>query len=221
MKLDISRRGYVKLEVDGTKLKAYKFNGEIHDYSLEDEIILDCSHNRLVTLPELPETIITLMCGNNELQSLPVLPKFLVVLFCDRNHLETLPNLPPTLEQLWCCNNHLQTLPLLPTKLRILDCRSNQLRTLQFLPETLTSLWCGGLRYKNQSNPLVFIAPLLKRPKNYQVPDHLKLLHSNENYSNYHRRYQTYFYLITFLTIEIKILPSILSNEAWWFPGQL
>jgi len=191
---------------------------------------LHCNNNHLQSLPVLPETLNSLHCSDNQLQSLPTLPNDLKSLSCFDNQLQTLPTLPNGLEKLHCNNNHLQSLPVLPETLKRLYCFNNELRVLPILPNSLKRLFCFRNQLQSISslfdlkklscnhNPLVFIKPMTTRPKHYLVPENLKLLHSIENYPKYQQRYQTYFYLITYLAFH-PVTPVILSNEAWWFPG--
>lgn len=52
---------------------------------------LNCSHNKLTVLPELPIHLVTFDCSCNYLITLPELPESLVVLFCYHNNLTRLP----------------------------------------------------------------------------------------------------------------------------------
>jgi Leucine-rich repeat (LRR) protein len=115
----------------------------------------------------------------------------LKVLYCSNNQLQNLPTLPETLKKLCCTNNQLQNLPTLP-------------------PNGLKELYC-------YNNPLIFVRPLVKRPRLYKVPKNLRFLHSPENYSNYYKKYHTYFYLITYLALELNVSSTILSRERWLF----
>jgi Leucine-rich repeat (LRR) protein len=194
-------------------LKAYYSTGTIDCYSLKGVTGLDCSYNKLTELPELPKELRKLYCACNNLISLPNLPKSLSVLSCTSNHLSSLPILPNSLECLYCSNNQLNFLPKLPKLMTALYCALNQLELLPELPNGLLKFYCD-------CNPLVFIPPLSFRPPaRYVVPKHLEDLHSPENYSEYRKRYQTYIYLITFLTLRFNLLPTVLLNNHFWFPG--
>jgi Leucine-rich repeat (LRR) protein len=73
---------------------------------LPDGLIkLDCSYNKLETLPELPDSLEILECHNNKLKIIPKLPNNLVVLSCRINELEELPLLPINLFELDCGYN--------------------------------------------------------------------------------------------------------------------
>lgn len=175
--------------------------------------ILDCCHNHLETLPDLPDTLEELVCDNNELKSLPTLPEYLQDIRVGENYsLCSLPELPKNLIGLNCMCIRLHILPNLPDTLEHLVCSYNRLHTLPKLPKTLTELYC-------YDNPLTFIAPLPTRPKSYHVPENFRQLHSREHYPIYRKRYETYLYLISFLTLQHNLLPSLFLNEAWWFPG--
>jgi hypothetical protein len=93
-----------------------------------------------------------------------------------------------------------------------LYCENNNLQTLPFLPRSLDRLNC---RY----NPLIVIRPTHK-PIFCNVPDYLQRFYSHDDYPFYRKKYQTYFYLITYLAL-LPIAPVLLSNEAWWFPGTI
>ena len=70
--------------------------------------ILNINHEKLESLPTLPESIRKLSCSNNELTSLPPLPKNLKELSCRNNKLTNLPPLPKNLESLNCDSNQLE-----------------------------------------------------------------------------------------------------------------
>ncbi len=212
MMLDITCGNFVRLEIEGLTLKCFKNDGNVCTYSLEGITKLWCHSNQLLELPKLPESLEELYCAHNRLQILPELPKTLKKLWCTDNQLFSLPILPHSLEILSCGHNQLSVLPELPNTLKKLACPNNRLLVLPKLPESLEELYCF-------KNPLIFIAPLSKRPFLYYIPKRLQLLHSVENYSKYYNRYQNYIYLIAHLTLSLNISPVILRNEAWWFPG--
>jgi hypothetical protein len=121
--------------------------------------------------------------------------------------------MPKLLTHLNCTSNHLENLPKLPEKLYSLFCSCNNLQTLHGLPENLVELQCV-------ENPLVFIPPLIKRPRQYQVPVLFYESHSEANYPTYRKRYQTYKYLISFLAMQSNLMPLLLTNRHFWFPGE-
>ena len=61
-----------------------------------------CSHNKLTSLPTLPQNLQILYCDCNNLTSLPTLPQNLKTLDCKRNQLISLQTLPQDLEELNC-----------------------------------------------------------------------------------------------------------------------
>jgi len=109
-----------------------------------DPISLDYSSQELISLPELPDTLIELYCGNNQLRVLPQLPPTLKLLDCGINKLTELPQLPPTLQSLSCVANDLTVLPQLSPNLKKLYCGNNKLTTLPEIPDTLIDLYCGN-----------------------------------------------------------------------------
>lgn len=111
--------------------------------------------------------------------------------WCYNNFIQSLSELPDSLLMLYCSNNQLQTLPKLPNRLVILDCLGNQLTTITDLPGPLLMLDCSD-------NPLIFIVPLRSRHSDYQYPDNLAKLHSEENYLKYYQQYMIYRYLVAF-----------------------
>lgn len=80
---------------------------------------LDCSGNKLTSLPELPSSMLSLYCEDNQLTYLPNLPENLDVLACGYNRLTELPKLPQTLRILSCVSNHIAIYPTLPDRLEI------------------------------------------------------------------------------------------------------
>jgi len=100
---------------------------------------LDCSYNRLVSLPILPPGLEWLNCTGNQLTSLPALPSGLGTLECGGNKLAELPSLPNRLWDLECSFNQLTSLPNLPNSLRKLKCNGNQLTELDL--SNINILW--------------------------------------------------------------------------------
>ena len=89
-----------------------KFNDNVeHKYNSFDEILnldnyneiiyLNCSFNKLTSLPELPESLTDLNCSNNNLTNLPKLPELLKYLYCYSNNLHCYSN------NLHCYSNQL------------------------------------------------------------------------------------------------------------------
>jgi Leucine-rich repeat (LRR) protein len=86
---------------------------------------LYCCHNKITSLPTLPENLKNLSCSYNKLTSLPTLPKNLQTLYCCFNQLTSLPNLPKNLKILNCSYNHLTSIPNAPENLHTLYCKNN------------------------------------------------------------------------------------------------
>ena len=86
---------------------------------------IDCSNNRLLVLPQLPNSLQILYCSYNQLTILPQLPNSLQTLNCTNNQLTTLPQLPNSLQYLYCEYNQLTTLPQLPNSLIYFNCINN------------------------------------------------------------------------------------------------
>ena len=134
---------------------------------------LDCSNNKLKSLPNLPNLLQELCFYNNQLTSFPDLPNSLQILdcsynqitslpnwvtsfpclrlpnslkelCCDSNQITSLPNLPDSLQELYCGFNQLTSLPNLPDSLIALECRNNQLKSLPDLSDSLQNLYCDN-----------------------------------------------------------------------------
>jgi hypothetical protein len=110
-----------------------------------------CHENRLVDLPDIPESLTSIWCYKNKLAKLPSLSTGLRELFCHRNNLTVLPPLPASLEMLTCHDNQLTALPPLPDGLKKLDCSNNQLTELPELPDSLTELLCSGNMFPDRN----------------------------------------------------------------------
>lgn len=100
---------------------------------------LNLSRLGLTKLPPIPTNCKILNCSNNKLTSLPDLPKC-KSLFCNANKLTVLPKLPMCI-YLYCHRNLLTELPELPG-CRILCCSSNKLTILPELP-ACTAMTCS------------------------------------------------------------------------------
>uniref|UniRef100_A0A6C0I691 Uncharacterized protein n=1 Tax=viral metagenome TaxID=1070528 RepID=A0A6C0I691_9ZZZZ len=93
-----------------------------------DWITIICNDNRLVELPDFPESVQEIECNNNMLSSLPpnVGKLDLYHLECCDNQIVKLPRrLPENLEHFRCSNNRIVKMPELPEHLKQLDCRGN------------------------------------------------------------------------------------------------
>jgi len=114
---------------------------ELPDISLYPNLKdLECHHNQLVSLPELPTSLQQLDCNNNKLISLPNLPNTLRILNCSFNKITSLPVLSNSLVELICFGNQLTSLPELPETLEKLICSFNQLTSLPVLPSNLITI---------------------------------------------------------------------------------
>lgn len=105
---------------------------------------LNCNNNQLISLPSLPNNLMTLFCDNNQLISLSDLPNSLVYLYCNNNQLTSLPALPNSLTTLYCGQNLLTNLFALPNNLITLSCSNNRLTSLPDWPNSLSGLDCKG-----------------------------------------------------------------------------
>ena len=98
---------------------------------------LFCPYNQLITLPNLPNTLIRLECSNNQITVLPLLPDTLKILYCSHNQLKKLPLLPNNLKRLDCSYNQLEEISLIPNTLIDICCYKNNLILLPILSPTL------------------------------------------------------------------------------------
>ncbi len=69
-------------------LKTYsiQYNSFENIDNYDNVVYIDCSGNKLTSLPKLPISLQKLYCGNNKLTSLPELPNSLQELYCRNNH---------------------------------------------------------------------------------------------------------------------------------------
>jgi len=109
---------------------------------------LDCSYNKLKSLPNLPPLLSELKCNNNQLTKIPDLVVHCWYLDCSNNKLNSLPTLTDSITQIYCSNNKLKKLPLLTNYLFKLDCSFNLIRKLPELPERLRYLNCSNNQLK-------------------------------------------------------------------------
>ena len=105
--------------------------------------VLNCSKNKLTSLPELNNNLHVLNCSCNKLKSLPELKNNLHVLNCSCNKLTSLPLLNDNLQELNCSNNELTILPVLNNNLQKIFCSFNQLTKLPLLNNNLLILYCS------------------------------------------------------------------------------
>ena len=85
------------------------------------------SYKQITYLPDLLrfKQLKQLNCSNNKLTSLPGLNENLQKLYCWNNQLTSLPNLNENLQELYCFDNQLTSLPNLNDNLQYLDCNNN------------------------------------------------------------------------------------------------
>jgi serine/threonine protein kinase/TPR repeat protein len=105
---------------------------------------LDCSHEKLVTLPSLPPGLRELACDGNQLSSLPVLPATLQILSSSDNRILGIDPPPASLTRMNRAGNQLRELPAMPTGLTFLDVSDNRLTTPPTVPATLERLDLRG-----------------------------------------------------------------------------
>ena len=104
---------------------------------------LDVTKNLLSSIPTLPKTLQYLNTNfNSNIVSLPALPNALISLNCYQNALTSLPQLPNNLQTLDVLGNNLSVLPTLPNSLLYLRTYGNPLLTcLPLLPSNITDLY--------------------------------------------------------------------------------
>jgi Leucine-rich repeat (LRR) protein len=158
---------------------------------------LDCDDNYLVSLPELPESLIYLSCNCNNIKYLPALPENLQYLYCNSNELHSLPKklpanikhlycisnkltylpaLPATLQDLYFSGNKLTNLPKMPNGLQKLHCEHNMLTSMPYLPESINSLgYCFNPVHKMQTRIIndVDVSITIKEINKYNSFRHL------------------------------------------------
>lgn len=101
---------------------------------------INLSNNILKSIPDLPNTLISLDVRNNKLKILPELPETLESLIVTDNELEYIPKLPKGITTFCCSYNKLKELPSTShcEDLEFVDCRYNK---LQFLPRNPNHIW--------------------------------------------------------------------------------
>lgn len=129
--------------------------------------ILNCSENRIKSLPQLNHTKLqSLFCSENRLKIIPKLPYTVEWIYCYNNNISTIkPDLPESLEFLSCSNNNLSSIPPLPDKVIGLYIDNNKLHSLPSLPNTLIDLFFA--------NNLIKKMPIL--------PNRLRRISCNKN----------------------------------------
>ena len=145
------------------------------DFIIKDTVEhINCSCNKLTSLPELPKNLKELICYSNRLTSLPSLPETLIKLDCDKNWLKYLPKLPESLKSLSCMNTDLIHLPELPKNLLSLSCIYTKLEDLPELPKNLT--YCD-IRFAKWKEPV--------SPENFKILKNDINIYSQEQIDNF------------------------------------
>ncbi|MES2619496.1 MAG: PKD domain-containing protein [Bacteroidota bacterium] len=121
------------------------------------ETNIDCSNQTIndITGIQYFDDLDSLNCSLNRLTTVPPLPSQLVFFLCYYNKITSLPPLPINLRELGCSQNKLTTLPPLPNSIKWLLCTQNQLTVIPELPDSLYYLWISD-------NPIICM-PRLKR----------------------------------------------------------
>lgn len=203
------------------------------------EEYLDLRNKGLKYLPEIPPYIKAINCSHNELVELPELPSGLVYLDCSFNKLKYLPKLPARLMTLRCHNNQLLGLPEIPEGL-VFEAENNLLTKMPKMPQDSAGRFEGN----PFSQKLYNVSHL--NPKNIFIKNNeyylrLKkgtiLFHNMENYEKYTEMYlgykvynryilfpdhQVYFFLHPFcMTYGDITTINVLQNDVIVFLGLL
>ncbi|HEX7413644.1 MAG TPA: T9SS type A sorting domain-containing protein [Bacteroidia bacterium] len=106
----------------------------------------DCSSSNFnsITLifPAFPKTLAYLDCSWNKILTLPNLPTSLTYLDCDNSQINTITNLPDSLQTLICNNNSIACFPSFPNSITTLNISSN---TYNCLPNYITAMSAANL----------------------------------------------------------------------------
>jgi hypothetical protein len=110
---------------------------------------LVCRGNLLVSLDQLPGSLIYLDIDDNFLSTLDCASfPHLEELHCENNHLEIIEHLPRTITRLYCSQNRLTQLDLTDLiHLRVLHCSDNPLLSIDNVPKTIHE-------FVSENNPL-------------------------------------------------------------------
>lgn len=127
------------LTINGTKVS--NLSGIQYFKNLES---LECQNDSLVTIPALPQKLLSLDVEWNNLTTLPPLPETLLSLYCGTNPFVTLPPLPASLKRLWCHGSFLSTFPVLPDSIGDVDLSTGQLTSVPDLPSGLLYFDCSN-----------------------------------------------------------------------------
>jgi DNA-binding transcriptional regulator YbjK len=147
-------------DLDLSIIKTEKFNNLIKLVFREGELtslnnipgymkIIECPHNLLKTLVDIPGSLTHLDVRENSIKTLDLKrASELIILHCEDNGLESISNLPKNLEELYCEKNSLKILDLEGvSKLNTLHASSNPVLIVQNKSNAL-------INYKNDNNTL-------------------------------------------------------------------
>lgn len=106
---------------------------------------LDCSHNKLYLLPEMPRSILEIDCSNNNITDLPLLDnRYLKRLNCVNNKIKEIKNM--IVDILYCSNNNITTLECQP---KVLCCDNNNIRNINNIGSHIKILDCSYNKVKD------------------------------------------------------------------------
>jgi len=184
-------------DLDLSILKTEKYNNLIKLVFREGELtslknipgymkVIECPHNLLKSLVDLPGSLTHLDIRENNIQTLDLnKASSLIVLHCEDNGLEIINNLPKNLEELYCEKNNLRVLDLNGVnKLRTLHASFNPVLIVQNKPNALVD-------YKNENNALSTHDTNLSE-KEVTTKDILNKVNYVEALDNYFRIKQKY-----------------------------
>lgn len=111
-----------------------------------------CEKNILITLEDLPSTIVEIHCSHNHIRDIELSGlSNLVKLNCSYNELTKLENIPESIQEIYCDNNDISQLDLDNLfHLKTLHCSNNKLMVIKNLPSQLVEL-------KMENNPMAEI----------------------------------------------------------------
>ena len=113
--------------------------------SLSSLVHLHCSHNRLLSLPPLPDTLQVLRANTNKLTQLCKLPARLRMLDIADNILTELPELPDSLTTLYANGNYLSAFPTqIHSSLRVCVLSMNCFKSISHVPSSVIELHLFG-----------------------------------------------------------------------------
>jgi hypothetical protein len=184
-------------DLDLSIIKTEKFNNLIKLVFREGELtslknipgymkVVECPHNLLKTLVDIPGSLTHLDIRENSIKSLDLKQASeLIILHCEDNGLESISNLPKNLEELYCDKNSLKILDLEGvSKLNTLHTSSNPVLIVQNKPNALVD-------YKNENNSLYTHDTNISE-KEVSTKDILNKVNYTEALDNYFRIKQKY-----------------------------